>query len=375
MSLRDPSAGVFLRYSIAGGCVQRGRAVSRRQGGRTGSSQASADRSQRIATGAAVAAAARALPLLHDHRRLPAPRSRRAYRLQVTGLVERPLTISRTRSSRRCRRRSIARDFQCVTGLAGARRAVDGRAALDAARSRRREAGGDGAAFRLVRRRVHREPHARAGPPAPTCSSPTSSTASRCRRDHGGPVRLYVARCTATSRASGSSRIELDRRRSCPATGSTAATTSTVWSGKSNGRDDEPTLTCTVTRRRAPAALSTGVERLRALVHRDALSDRRCCDRLQPLRRAAVGISSAGASLVRTIHVYSGLLLPIPVLASRSRCGPARSCADLGRLNRWSRDDRAWWRRASERVGAARQVQPRSEAQRDVHRGPRSSSC
>jgi len=49
--------------------------------------------------------------------------------------------------------------------------------------------------------------------------------------------------------------------------------------------------------------------------------------------------------LVETIHVYSGLLLPVPVLVGLllRAGGPLR--ADLGRLNRWTRDDRRWWSR------------------------------
>jgi formate dehydrogenase subunit gamma len=51
-------------------------------------------------------------------------------------------------------------------------------------------------------------------------------------------------------------------------------------------------------------------------------------------------------NLVRNVHVYSGLLLPLPVLlAIVTRLG-AGLRADLGRLNRWTADDRAWWRRS-----------------------------
>ena len=58
--------------------------------------------------------------------------------------------------------------------------------------------------------------------------------------------------------------------------------------------------------------------------------------------------------LVRTIHVYSGLLLPVPVLVAISLRAGAQLRADLGRLNRWSREDRAWWsrrRRPTVRLG------------------------
>ena len=49
--------------------------------------------------------------------------------------------------------------------------------------------------------------------------------------------------------------------------------------------------------------------------------------------------------LVRSIHVWSGLLLPLPMaLAVVGRRGAALR-ADLSALNRWTRDDRRWWRR------------------------------
>jgi formate dehydrogenase subunit gamma len=50
-------------------------------------------------------------------------------------------------------------------------------------------------------------------------------------------------------------------------------------------------------------------------------------------------------NLIRTIHVYSGLLLPLPVLFAIALRAGGELRSDLGRLNRWSRDDRGWWRR------------------------------
>ena len=51
--------------------------------------------------------------------------------------------------------------------------------------------------------------------------------------------------------------------------------------------------------------------------------------------------------VVRTFHVYSGLLLPVPLLlAVLGRRRGARLRTDLGRLNRWSRDDARWFRRS-----------------------------
>ena len=50
--------------------------------------------------------------------------------------------------------------------------------------------------------------------------------------------------------------------------------------------------------------------------------------------------------LVRNLHVYSGLLLPIPLLVAILGRKGTRLRTDLGRLNRWSRDDARWFRRA-----------------------------
>jgi formate dehydrogenase subunit gamma len=49
--------------------------------------------------------------------------------------------------------------------------------------------------------------------------------------------------------------------------------------------------------------------------------------------------------VVRTLHVYSGLALPIPLLVAVASRKGARLRADLRRLNRWSRDDARWLRR------------------------------
>jgi formate dehydrogenase subunit gamma len=49
--------------------------------------------------------------------------------------------------------------------------------------------------------------------------------------------------------------------------------------------------------------------------------------------------------LVRFVHVYSGLALPIPLLMAILGRRGAQLRTDLGRLNRWSRDDARWFRR------------------------------
>ena len=58
--------------------------------------------------------------------------------------------------------------------------------------------------------------------------------------------------------------------------------------------------------------------------------------------------------LMRTVHLYAGLLLPVPVLVAVSLRAGGQLREDLGRLNRWTRDDRQWWskrRRARAQLG------------------------
>jgi formate dehydrogenase subunit gamma len=50
--------------------------------------------------------------------------------------------------------------------------------------------------------------------------------------------------------------------------------------------------------------------------------------------------------LVRFIHVYTGVLLPIPVLLAIMGRGGKRVRRDLGRLNRWTDGDGRWFRRS-----------------------------
>ncbi len=49
--------------------------------------------------------------------------------------------------------------------------------------------------------------------------------------------------------------------------------------------------------------------------------------------------------LFRQVHTYAGLLLPAPVLLALVSRRGAQLRRDLGRLNRWSRDDARWFRR------------------------------
>jgi formate dehydrogenase subunit gamma len=66
-----------------------------------------------------------------------------------------------------------------------------------------------------------------------------------------------------------------------------------------------------------------------------------------PFLSAAVG----RRQVVETIHVYAGLLLPIPLVAGIIGRWGRGLRADLGRLNRWSDDDRRWMRARGWRRG------------------------
>jgi formate dehydrogenase subunit gamma len=48
---------------------------------------------------------------------------------------------------------------------------------------------------------------------------------------------------------------------------------------------------------------------------------------------------------VKEIHVYTGLMLPIPVLVAILVPAGRQFRRDLGRFNRWSHDDTRWWSR------------------------------
>ncbi len=48
---------------------------------------------------------------------------------------------------------------------------------------------------------------------------------------------------------------------------------------------------------------------------------------------------------VKTIHVYSGLLLPVPLLIGLFLPSGRQLRRDVSRINRWTVDDRRWWSR------------------------------
>ncbi len=61
---------------------------------------------------------------------------------------------------------------------------------------------------------------------------------------------------------------------------------------------------------------------------------------------ALVGFVGRRVLVVR-IHVDSGLALPLPLIISLAGSWGKGLRADLGRLNRWSRDDKEWLRRSA----------------------------
>ena len=58
-----------------------------------------------------------------------------------------------------------------------------------------------------------------------------------------------------------------------------------------------------------------------------------------------ISVLVGNREVVRTLHVYSGLALPVPLLLAVLGRKGARLRTDLGRLNRWTRDDARWFRR------------------------------
>jgi formate dehydrogenase subunit gamma len=58
-----------------------------------------------------------------------------------------------------------------------------------------------------------------------------------------------------------------------------------------------------------------------------------------------ISVLVGNREFVRGLHVWSGLLLPIPLLVGIAGRHGTRLRVDLGRLNRWSHDDRRWFRR------------------------------
>jgi formate dehydrogenase subunit gamma len=62
--------------------------------------------------------------------------------------------------------------------------------------------------------------------------------------------------------------------------------------------------------------------------------------------------------LVKTVHVYAGLLLPVPILVGIALRSGRQLRADLGRISKWDNEDRLWWRRATRARAALGKFNP-----------------
>ncbi len=63
------------------------------------------------------------------------------------------------------------------------------------------------------------------------------------------------------------------------------------------------------------------------------------------LKLGALSTLVANRHTVKTIHVYAGLLLPIPILVAIFLRSGKQLRTDLARMNRWTKDDKRWWSR------------------------------
>ena len=126
-------------------------------------------------------------------------RSRADWSLKVGGLVDHPFELSYD-DLVAMPATNLTRDFQCVTGWRVPDVEWKGVQLSRRARPRRRAAGGDRAALPLVRRRVHREPHARAGAARRRDRRLRASRATRCPTCTAARCASTSRRCTATSR-------------------------------------------------------------------------------------------------------------------------------------------------------------------------------
>jgi len=62
------------------------------------------------------------------------------------------------------------------------------------------------------------------------------------------------------------------------------------------------------------------------------------------LKVAALSTVVGNRATVKAVHLYAGLLLPVPVVVALLLRAPGSMLrADLRRVNRWTPDDRAWW--------------------------------
>jgi formate dehydrogenase subunit gamma len=61
------------------------------------------------------------------------------------------------------------------------------------------------------------------------------------------------------------------------------------------------------------------------------------------LKVGALATMVANRALVKSIHVYAGLLLPVPLLLGIVAPAGRQLRRDLGRFNRWTHEERRWW--------------------------------
>ena len=145
--------------------------------------------------------------------------------------------------------------------------------------------------------------------------------------DHGGPVRLYVAPMYGYKSCKWLDGIEVVDRVHPRLLGRARLRRRRVGrqEQRPRRRADVPVTTIAAEHRRFPR-----FDRLERVVHwtNATLFFVLIAHRRVVVRRAAVRRSSAARELVKTIHVYAGLLLPIPVLLGVAAAGrpsvPAR---------------------------------------------------
>ena len=165
-------------------------------------------------------------------------RDRRVYKLQVTGLVERPLTLSYSQIAAMPKTR-LVRDFQCVTGWrvpdvhwTGVRLSdVLDRAGVKPEATALRFVSFDGTYTESLTLAQARRPDVMVAYELE--DRPLSS-------DHGGPVRLYVAPMYGYKSCKWLESIELTAQVE-PGYWEERGYDVDGWVGQSNGRDDAPT--------------------------------------------------------------------------------------------------------------------------------------
>ncbi len=259
----------------------------------------------------------------------------------------------------------LTKDFQCVTGWRVPNTHWTGVKLADLLDRAGVRPGRRRVALHLVRRSVHREPHA--GPGAPRRRDrrvrPRRQAAQQRSRRAGSALRRADVRLQVVQVARAGSRSSTTSSR---AIGRTRATTSTAGSAAATGATINP-------RRDADAPAVPPLPALRsrrtrrALVQRDAVP-------LAPRHRRVAVLRAVVDDRREPAHREDdprvcGSVAPAARCCSASCFPRVGSCgATPRRINRWTVDDRRWWSRSQPRDRAARQVQSGSEAQRDLRR-------